>query len=136
MMKIAVDFDGTIVEHEYPEIGEEKLFAIETLKQIQKKGHLIILWTYRTGGELNAAVEFCRKSGLEFYAVNKNYPEEVYDETTPRKLNADMYIDDRNFGGFVEWGKIWELFSDESIEVLESNFLKKNKKSFWKRIFK
>lgn len=134
-MKIAVDFDGTIVEHQYPEIGEEKLFAIETLKQIQKKGHLLILWTYRTGRELDAAVEFCRKSGLEFYAVNKNYPEEVFDSSTPRKLSVEMFIDDRNFGGFVEWSKIWEMFSNESIDTLESNFLKKNKNSLWKRIF-
>lgn len=134
-MKIAVDFDGTIVEHKYPEIGEEKLFAIETLKQIQKKGHLLILWTYRTGRELDAAVEFCRKSGLEFYAVNKNYPEEVFDENTPRKLSVELFIDDRNFGGFVEWSKIWEIFSNESIDMLESNFLKKNKNSLWKRIF-
>lgn len=134
-MKIAVDFDGTIVEHEYPNIGAEKLFAIETLKQIQKQGHQLILWTYRTGTELNTAVNFCKKNGLEFYAVNKNYPEEVYDETTPRKLNADMYIDDRNFGGFVEWSNIWEMFSNESVEDLEKMFLKKNKPSIFKRIF-
>ena len=134
-MKIAVDFDGTIVEHEYPGIGEEKLFALETIKQIQKKGHLIILWTYRTGKELDAAVEYCRKSGLEFYAVNKNYPEEIFDENTPRKLSVDLFIDDRNFGGFVEWSKIWEMFSNESIDTLESDFLKKNKNSLWKRIF-
>ncbi|MGQ9847789.1 MAG: BT0820 family HAD-type phosphatase, partial [Bacteroidales bacterium] len=75
-MKIAVDFDGTIVENLYPDIGEEKLFAFETLKQLQKRGHQIILWTYRTGKELDDAVEFFRKHVLEFYAVNKNYPEE------------------------------------------------------------
>ncbi|PIP54239.1 MAG: hydrolase [Bacteroidetes bacterium CG23_combo_of_CG06-09_8_20_14_all_32_9] len=134
-MKIAVDFDGTIVEHQYPQIGEEKLFAIETLKQIQKQGHQLILWTYRTGCELDGAIEFCRKRGLEFYAVNKNYPEEKYDETSPRKLEVDLYIDDRNFGGFVEWSKIWETFNTESLKNSEDNFLKKNKRSFWKRIF-
>lgn len=135
-MKIAVDFDGTIVEHEYPKIGEEKLFAIETLKQIQKQGHQLILWTYRTGNELNDAVDFCKQKGLEFYAVNKNYPEEIFDDNTPRKLNVDLYIDDRNFGGFIEWSIIWESFCNESIESLENNFLKKQKKSFFKKIFK
>ena len=134
-MKIAVDFDGTIVEHEYPKIGEEKLFAIETLKQIQKQGHQLILWTYRTGKELDDAVNFCKNKGFEFYAINRNYPEETFDETTPRKLNADLYIDDRNFGGFVEWSKVWQTLSNESIDVLEQKFLKKNKKSIWKRIF-
>lgn len=134
-MKIAVDFDGTIVEHEYPKIGEEKLFAIETLKQIQKQGHQLILWTYRNGVELDEAVLFCKQHGLEFYAVNKNYPEEKFDETTPRKLNADLYIDDRNFGGFVEWSDIWQKFSNESLESMESKFLKNQKRSFWKRMF-
>lgn len=133
-MKIAVDFDGTIVEHEYPAIGEEKLFAIETLKQIQKQGHQIILWTYRTGTELVEAVEFCRKHGLEFYAVNRNYPEEVYDQTTPRKINADLYIDDKNIGGFMEWSDIWQLLNNNPIENIETGFLKNSKKSFFSRI--
>jgi hydroxymethylpyrimidine pyrophosphatase-like HAD family hydrolase len=132
-MKIAVDFDGTIVENAYPAIGEEKLFAIETLIQLQKRGHQIILWTYREGKELEEAVNFCRSRGLEFYAVNKNYPEEKPEDGLPRKINADIYIDDKNLGGFIEWGKAWEMITNESIETIEKNF-KKNK-SFWKRLF-
>lgn len=134
-MKIAVDFDGTIVEHKYPAIGEEKLFAIETLKQIQKQGHQLVLWTYRTGRELDEAVEYCRRKGLEFYAVNKNYPEEVYDESISRKIDAEVFIDDRNLGGFVEWSKVWQMFSTDSIESLEQEYLKKSKKGIFKRIF-
>jgi hypothetical protein len=107
-MKIAVDFDGTIVEHKYPEIGEELLFAIETLKEFQRRQHLLVLWTFRSGKYLDEAVEYCRNRGLEFYAVNKNYPEEVFDETLSRKINADLYIDDRNFGGFPGWNVIYE----------------------------
>ena len=76
-IKIAVDFDGTIVDHEYPAIGKEKLFAFITLKELQKRGALLIMWTFRTGSELEEAVEYCRQNGIEFYAVNKNYPEEV-----------------------------------------------------------
>ena len=71
-MIIAVDFDGTIVEHRYPAIGKELSFAIETIKALQKKQHQIILWTFRVGKELDEAVEFCKKRGVEFYAVNKN----------------------------------------------------------------
>jgi hydroxymethylpyrimidine pyrophosphatase-like HAD family hydrolase len=134
-MKIAVDFDGTIVENKYPEIGEEKTFAIETLKQLQKRGHQIILWTYRTGKELEEAIEFCRKRGLEFYAVNKNYPEEKPEDNLPRKINADLFIDDRNLGGFVEWGKVWQIITNETIENLELSYHHKQKKSFWKKIF-
>lgn len=109
-IKIAIDFDGTIVEHQYPEIGKEKLFAFQTLKELEKKGARLILWTFRTGKELDAAIEFCRKNGIEFYAVNKNYPEEVPDDSISRKINADIYIDDKNIGGFPGWSEVWQLF--------------------------
>ena len=76
-MIIAVDFDGTIVEHKYPHIGKEIPFAIATLKKLQTEHHILILWTVREGKFLKEAIEFCRKKGLEFYAVNRNYPEET-----------------------------------------------------------
>lgn len=110
-MKIAVDFDGTIVEHKYPLIGEELLFAIETLKELQRQQHLIVLWTFRAGKELEEAVEYCRQRGLEFYAVNKNYPEEIFDDTISRKINADLFIDDRNLGGFPGWNVVFEMIT-------------------------
>ena len=80
-MKIAVDFDGTIVEHKYPEIGKPVLFAFDALKELQKRGHKLVLWTYRAGQELEQAIEFCKKNGIEFYAVNKSYPD------SPEKFN-------------------------------------------------
>ena len=119
-IKIAVDFDGTIVEHEYPGIGKEKLFAFQTLKELEKRGASIILWTFRAGKELDEAVEFCRKNGLEFYAVNKNYPEEVFDETVSRKINADIYIDDRNIGGFPGWSEVWQILIPYEIQEQEA----------------
>ena len=73
-MIIAVDFDGTIVEHKYPLIGKERPFAIATLKKLQDDGNLLILWTVRDGELLDEAVEFCHKRGLDFYAVNSNTP--------------------------------------------------------------
>jgi hydroxymethylpyrimidine pyrophosphatase-like HAD family hydrolase len=112
-MLIAVDFDGTIVEHKYPNIGKAFPFAIETLKALQKKGHQIILWTYRTGKELDEAVKYCQNHGVEFYAINKNYPEEQYDVTVPRKIHADIYIDDRNLGGLPSWGEIYRIICPE-----------------------
>jgi len=72
-MIIAVDFDGTIVKHKYPSIGKEIPFAIKTLKLLQEKGHQIILWTYRSGKELDDAIQFCKKKGLTFHAVNSNF---------------------------------------------------------------
>ena len=118
-IKIAVDFDGTIVEHEYPKIGKEKLFAFQTLKQFEKMGANLILWTFRTGKELNEAVEFCRKNGIEFYAINMNYPEEVLDETVSRKINADIYIDDKNLGGFPGWSEVWQILNPFELQARE-----------------
>jgi hypothetical protein len=119
-MIIAVDFDGTLVEHRYPMIGKEILFAFETLRELQKQNHQLILWTIRTGQELEEAVEFCRQRGIEFYAVNKNYPEEKFDETISRKINADIFIDDRNVGGLPGWGEIWHLLNpDENPGIKE-----------------
>jgi hypothetical protein len=114
-MKIAVDFDGTIVAHKYPAIGKEMLFAFDTLKSLQKQRHQLILWTFRSGRELEEAVNYCRKNGIEFYAVNKSFPEEIFDEAKcSRKIEADIFIDDRNIGGFPGWGEIWHLLNPEN----------------------
>ena len=110
---IAVDFDGTIVEDEYPKIGKENLFAFETLKKLQENGHRLILWTYRHGKSLTEAVEFCKENGIVFYAVNKSFPEEEFDPTYSRKINADYFIDDRNIGGLMGWGQIYQLLIGE-----------------------
>ncbi len=108
-LTIAVDFDGTIVEHDYPRIGREMLFAFDTLKALQRKGHRLILWTYREGPLLLEAVKYCRGNGIEFYAVNKSYPEDVLSENVSRKINADLFIDDRNVGGFPGWGEVYQM---------------------------
>lgn len=110
---IAVDFDGTIVEHAYPRIGKEMLFAFDTLKALQRKGHKLILWTFRDGQTLIEAVEYCKTNGVEFYAVNKSYPEEEFDLSISRKINADLFIDDRNVGGFPGWSAIWQMLHPE-----------------------
>lgn len=106
---IAVDFDGTIVADAYPKIGKPMLFAFDTLKKLQSEGHRLILWTYRNEEKLEEAVLFCKKNGIEFYAVNKNFPEENYDEKDSRKIHADLFIDDRNIGGFLGWSEIYKL---------------------------
>jgi len=141
-MIIAVDFDGTIVEHRYPAIGKEKLFAFETLKALQKQGHQLILWTFRSGKELDEAVEYCRKNGIEFYAVNKSYPEEEFTPGLSRKINADLFIDDRNLGGFIGWGEIWHIINDNAGEEEKNKYKEAYKRAekktfcgFIKRIF-
>lgn len=125
---IAVDFDGTIVDDAYPGIGNPKIFAFETLKELKKDGHRLILWTYRCGTKLEEAVEFCKKNGIEFYAVNKSYPEENFEGKVSRKINADIFIDDRNVGGMIGWGEIYKMITNRPAELLG----KKKKKGFWR----
>lgn len=136
-IKIAVDFDGTIVDHQYPDIGKEKLFAFRTLKELEKRGARIILWTFRTGKELDDAVDFCRQNGIEFYAVNKNYPEEVADETVSRKIDADIYIDDKNLGGFPGWSEAWQMiFPFEAEQKAAEKRIVSAGKNIFSRLFR
>jgi len=138
-MIIAVDFDGTIVEHKYPEIGQEVPFAIDTLKMLIKDQHRLILWSVREGALLDEAVEWCRARGVEFYAVNKDYPEEEKEKNThfSRKLKADFFIDDRNVGGLPEWGQIYQMISQNKTyrqlirEQLSVNQEPPKKKHWW-----
>jgi hypothetical protein len=113
-MTIAVDFDGTIVEHEYPAIGRERPFAIDTLKALIADRHQLILWTVREGRLLEEAVNWCKERGVEFYAINKDFPEEnvARNEHFSRKLKVDMWIDDRNVGGIPDWGTIYRIIKE------------------------
>ena len=143
-MIIAVDFDGTIVEHRYPSIGKELPFAIETLRKLAEEGHRLILWTVREGQYLNDAVEFCRNRGLEFYAVNRDYPEEKpeHNHHFTRKLKADLWIDDRNLGGLPDWGTIYEMIHHHlTYEDLMHRYERNDtyhapKKNFFQRLFR
>jgi hypothetical protein len=135
-IRIAVDFDGTIVEHEYPKIGKEKLFAFQTLRELEKRGARIILWTFRTGKDLEDAVSFCKQNGVEFYAVNKSYPEEVQDETVSRKIDADIYIDDKNLGGFPGWSEVWQILFPFELQQKEAERrIASARKNIFKRLF-
>ena len=140
-MIIAVDFDGTIVENKYPQIGKEIPFAIETLKKLADEQHRLILWTVREGKFLEEAVEFCRKKGLEFYAVNRDYPEEEKENNNhySRKLKADIWIDDRNVGGLPDWGTIYKMIhynlSYEDLLNDDDHASLKRKRGFFSRLF-
>lgn len=126
---IAVDFDGTIVEDAYPSIGKPRLFAFDTLNKLQQDGHRLILWTYRNGKHLDEAVKFCETNGIRFYAVNKSFPEEIFDPKFSRKINADYFIVDRNIGGFIGWGEIYQLLVSEQGPSLPN---KKSKKRWFR----
>ena len=102
-MTIAIDFDGTIVEHRYPKIGNEIPFATDTLKMLIKDRHRLILWTVREGKLLDEAVEWYR-----------DYPEEdAAHHGFSRKVKADLFIDDRNLGGLPDWGDIYRMVQEK-----------------------
>jgi hypothetical protein len=140
-MIIAVDFDGTIVTHDYPRIGKEIPFAIDSLKILQEKPDFqLILWTVREGDLLEEAVQYCHERGLEFYAVNSNYPEESDENPEPRKLQADLFIDDRNLGGLPDWGIIYRMIvSGKQYEPIsneiEQEYTLPKRKSIFAAIF-
>lgn len=138
MAKIAVDFDGTIVKHRYPEIGEEIPFATETLKMLIKEHHQLILWTVREGKLLQDAIDWCHERGVDFWAVNRDYPEEKMENNNhwSRKLKADYFIDDRNVGGLPDWGQIYRIIHEHKTyqELIRESLgqpMEKPKKHWW-----
>lgn len=123
-MIISVDFDGTICDHAYPEVGELMEGAVETLKDFIAAGHVVILNTCREDEKrrpyLTEAVNFMKKNGVEFASVNTNRPEDEFRDKPGRKVFAELYIDDRNLGGL---GTV-ELKSGEIYGYLKKNLAK------------
>ena len=113
-MTIAIDFDGTIVEHAYPAIGKELPFATATLRQLIADHHRLVLWSVREGQLLEDAVNWCKERGVEFWAINRDYPEEEKEKNNhfSRKLKVDLWIDDRNIGGLPDWGTIYRMIKE------------------------
>ncbi|MBP7768092.1 MAG: hypothetical protein KA067_03330 [Prevotella sp.] len=111
MATIAVDFDGTIVEDRYPEIGQERPFATDTLRMLIKDHHRLILWSVREGETLQQAVDWCHERGVDFWAVNRDYPEEEIHNNNhfSRKIKADYFIDDRGIAGLPDWGQVYQI---------------------------
>lgn len=122
----AVDFDGTIVTHEYPKVGKD-VGAIPVLKQLIQNGHRIILWTMRSGETLDDAVKYVEEQGVELFGVNQN-PEQISWTTSP-KCYANIYIDDAAIGVPL---KIYDdsirdrKFPVVDWEVIETFFKSKN----------
>lgn len=117
-LTIAIDFDGTCVEHDYPAVGMDVAGAAETLRQLQAKGHRLILYTMRSGELLRAAEEWFRSHNIELWAINEN-PEQRAWSASP-KVYADYYIDDSALGTpiiyidgaprpVVDWTRLREL---------------------------
>ena len=113
-MIIAIDFDGTCVTHEYPEIGRD-IEAVPVIQDLIDEGHKIILWTMRSGQCLGKAVDWFRENDLELFGVNSNPFQSIW--TSSPKAYAQLYIDDAAFGvpllktdlserPYVDWDKV------------------------------
>ncbi len=118
-MIIALDFDGTVVTHEYPYIGED-IGAVPVLKELVAAGHQLILYTMRSGKLLDEALAWFKRNGIELYAVNENPEQRSW--TSSVKVHANMYIDDCALGcpirfedgirrPFVDWQKVREILA-------------------------
>jgi len=102
LLKIAVDFDGTLCEYGFPGIGQQKdehKQLMDILIKMRSQGHKLILWTNRGDNEqyksLTEAIEWCKEKGLEFDAINQNLPDQKKLSGYSPKIMADYYIDDK-----------------------------------------
>lgn len=144
-MYIAIDFDGTIVKHKYPDIGEAVPFAIDWMKLFQAAGAKLILYTMRSGDELQEAIDYCKKNGVEFIGYNVNPTQSSW--TDSPKCYANLYIDDAAFGcplandrmkggrSYVDWSAVGPVVmkqlnccteeedEDEEMEVEASEYI-------------
>ncbi len=93
---IAIDFDGTCVEHDYPAVGMDVEGAVDTLRALNKRGHRLILYTMRSGEKLEAALKWFKERKITLWAVNRNPEQEEWTESP--KVYADLYIDDSALG--------------------------------------
>jgi len=127
-MIIAVDFDGTIVTHEYPKIGEPVENALGMLHLFNKLDHKIILWTMRSGVQLCEAVQYLEDNGVNLWGVNEN-PEQKSWTNSPKQY-AQMYIDDAALGcplihpdkedgrrPYVNWMAVGQLMFGERFSI-------------------
>lgn len=120
---IGIDFDGTMVKHDYPNIGADIEGAIETVKELIAAGHKVILYTMRSGDRLVEAVEYLEECGIKFYAINEN-PSQKYWTNSP-KIFFNILIDDISLGcplvipekgrPYVDWERVGELLVDRGL---------------------
>ncbi len=111
---LLIDFDGTIVEDKYPNIGKPIEGAIETIKALKLAGYKLILWTCREGKHLTEAVDFLKDQGIVFDVVNEPHPENPFAHLGKnRKPYAHYHFDDKNFGGLTKWSTVYEYFFKE-----------------------
>ena len=122
-MTIAIDFDGTCVVHDYPEVGRQAKGADKVLRQIVAKGHRLLLYTSRSYGKpLDDAIKWFKNKDIPLFAVQK-HPSQTGWLSSPKPV-ADIYIDDRALGCpvtmqdgglVVDWYTIREMLEFQGV---------------------
>lgn len=125
---LGIDFDGTIVTHEFPDIGELLPLALDTLRDFNRLGIKLVLWTVRSGDVLNDAIELLEREGISFVGYNENPAQKSWSSSP--KAYCNMYIDDAAFGApliypedgsrpYIDWKVVREQFNlDERLKSL------------------
>lgn len=121
-LTIAIDFDGTVVTHEYPNVGKD-VGAIPILKKFVTEGHKLILFTMRDGEQLTDAINWFKSNEIELYGIQYNPSQKHW--TKSNKCYANLYIDDAAFGcplifegnerPYVDWNAINDLFFNDAL---------------------
>jgi hypothetical protein len=116
-MVIAIDFDGTIVQNRYPNVGNLQPDARRCINQLHDDGHYIIIWTCRTGERLLEAINFLLDVDIKFNRVNRSEPSnEAKYGGHGRKVGADVYVDDRQVGGLPPWKDVYQAITGRVME--------------------
>ncbi len=127
---VAVDFDGTIVEHKYPDIGKEVPHAITYLKKMRENPKVkLILYTMRDKEELDAAILFCKNLGIEFDYINCN----PTFKTQSQKVYAHLYVDDAtvccpklesiNGRPYVDWNRLGPILLEKISLLMDGHYV-------------
>lgn len=139
---IAVDFDGTVVRHAYPEIGGD-VGAVPVLRRMVSAGYKLILFTMRSGRELQDAVDWCAKHEIPLHGINENPGQKSW--TSSPKAYAQLYIDDAALGAplihpkdgsrpFIDWIKVETMiFGDSYIGEIREGLLHILGKYIWEK---
>lgn len=106
---LSIDFDGTICTVDYPKVGIERNGAKEYINKLFNEGYLIIINTCRTDGKgifaATDAKKFLDMREIKYHYFNENWPDLIkfYNDVDPRKISADVYIDDKCLFELPEW---------------------------------
>jgi len=120
---IAIDFDGTVVTHEYPRINYSKdIGSVKVLRRLIKEGHALVLNTMRSGKTLDDAVRWFEEKGIPLFGINENPTQKEW--TSSPKVYAHLYIDDAaacipliqeaGYRNYVDWKKLEKWLESEN----------------------